>query len=206
MTDTMDLQSVASLDRENIGRSTQRILNRGNWGNPEVSLLDTLDGRVVVKDFAKRNPWVRRVLGVWLIDREARAYERLAGIPCVPRLLRRLDSEAIVIEYRPGILLSRSLAGTLPSVFLEELEASVAEMHARGVVHLDLRHRSNILAGEDGHPVLLDFASALRFDPNRLTGRLAVWLFAWIDRRALLKWRARLGPSSESPSARSASH
>jgi serine/threonine protein kinase len=65
-------------------------------------------------------------------------------------------------------------------------------MHARGLVHLDLRHRSNVLAGEDGHPVLLDFASALHFDPTTWWGRCAVSLLGRIDLRALDKWRARL--------------
>ena len=67
-----------------------------------------------------------------------------------------------------------------------------AEMHRRGVVHLDLRHRSNILAGEDGHPVLIDFASALRFDASKPWGRAACAALGTIDRRALDKWRVRL--------------
>ena len=85
-------------------------------------------------------------------------------------------------------MLGRGLAGRLPAGFVDELRQSVAAMHARGVVHLDLRHRSNVLAGDDGHPVLLDFASALRLRPR---GRLARWLAA-LDRRALRKWETRL--------------
>lgn len=127
-----------------------------------------------------------------LLRREERAYRRLEGMPEVPRCLGRLDAEALVFEYRPGVLLSRSLAGTLRPEFLAELEAAVDEMHRRGVVHLDLRHRSNILAGQDGRPVLLDFASALRFDASTLTGRAGIALFGWIDRRALEKWRVRI--------------
>jgi serine/threonine protein kinase len=65
-------------------------------------------------------------------------------------------------------------------------------MHRRGVVHLDLRHRSNILAGRDGRPILLDFASALRFDRSTWWGRVGVVLLGSVDRRALRKWRVRL--------------
>jgi RIO-like serine/threonine protein kinase len=165
-----------------------------------VLLVETASGPVVVKDFAPRRAWVRSTLGRWLIGREERAYRRLAGVAGVPRLLDRLDRDAIVIEYRPGILLSRSLAGSLPEGFLAELEDAIHAMHARGIVHLDLRHRSNILAGEDGHPVLLDFASALDFDRDRFVGRWGFRLFEWIDRRAIQKWRVRLRqpvPSSE---------
>jgi hypothetical protein len=62
------------------------------------------------------------------------------------------------------------------------------------VVHLDLRHRSNVLAGEDGRPVLVDFASALRLGRGgALRRRLVRWL-GGVDRRALAKWEAKLRP------------
>jgi predicted Ser/Thr protein kinase len=185
--------TAVQIDRDGLAEATEQVLNRGGWGNPDVLLVATETGRVVVKDFAPRRAWLRRSFGRWMLARELRAYRRLAGVPAVPRLLGSLDAEAIVLEYRPGVLLSRSLAGTLPSGFLAELEDAIESMHRRGVVHLDLRHRSNILAGDDGHPVVLDFASAIRFDPARFRGRLGIGMLAWIDRRALRKWKARLG-------------
>jgi serine/threonine protein kinase len=66
-------------------------------------------------------------------------------------------------------------------------------MHARGVVHLDLRHQGNVLVGDDGAPVLLDFGSALVFAPNSRLARVAIALLGWIDRGALRKWRAYAG-------------
>lgn len=165
-----------------------RTLSRGGWGNPDVLLVRHGDGLAVVKDFAPRPPWTRHTIGRLLIRREAAVYRALEGVPGVPRLLGRVDGLALALEYRPGEVLGRGLAGRLPAGFLDELRQSVAAMHARGVVHLDLRHRSNVLAGDDGHPVLLDFASALRLRPR---GRLARWLGA-LDRRALRKWETRL--------------
>lgn len=149
-------------------------------------------GLVVVKDFGPRGDFVRGWLGPWLLDREERAYRELAGLEAVPKLIGRLDAAALVLEYRPGTLLSRSLAGRLPASFLAELERAIEQMHGCGVVHLDLRHRSNILAGEDGRPVVIDFASALRFDAETVLGRWLVRWLGWIDRRALEKWRLRL--------------
>lgn len=180
--------------REALEGRPSRPLSRGGWGNPDVRLVETAGGPVVVKDFAPRSALVRRILAPWLIGRELAAYARLADVGAVPRVLGRLGRGALVLEYRPGTLLSRSLRGELPSGFLDELEAAIAEMHARGVVHLDLRHRSNVLAGDDGRPVLLDFASAIRVDPASRVGRVVVrWLGA-IDRRALAKWRVKLTP------------
>lgn len=183
------------LSRPALAGRTRAVLNRGGWGNADVLLVEAEGGQVVVKDFAPRGRWVRRFLAPRLLAREEEAYRRLEGIPAVPRLLGRLDNEALVIEYRPGILLSRSLSGKLPADFLRELEETIGEMHRRGVVHLDLRHRSNILAGTDGRPIVIDFASALRFDSNTVWGRGLVALFGWVDRRALEKWRVRLLPA-----------
>jgi RIO-like serine/threonine protein kinase len=170
------------------------VLHRGGWGNPDVLLVGHAGRRVVVKDYAPRAAWVRSTLGRWLIAREARVYERLRGAPGVPELLERLDALALVIEYRPGQPLSRQLAASLPASFVPELERRVEAMHRRGVVHLDLRHRGNVLAAADGEPVLLDFASAIRLSPERAPARWLLAGLARIDRRALDKWRDRLRP------------
>jgi len=187
-----EISGPAGLARAELGRCTRRVLQAGRGVHPDVLLVDSPDGPVVVKDFSARAVGVRRLLGPWLLSREERAYRQLADVPGVPRLIGRLDAAALVLEYRPGVLVSRSLRGRLPVVFLAELERCVEEMHRRGVVHLDLRHRSNVLAGEDGHPVLIDFASALRFDPRLRISRWMLRALAWIDRRAVEKWRVRL--------------
>ncbi|MCR9097360.1 MAG: hypothetical protein NXI30_24340 [bacterium] len=188
------------LTREALAMRPRSILNEGGSGNPDVLLVEgerADDPPVVVKDYAPRAEWVRRFLAPSLLRREARAYRRLEGVPAVPRLLGCVDELALVLEYRPGQLLSRSLRGMLPETFLPELESAIAEMHRRGVVHLDLRHRSNVLAGEDGHPVLIDFASALRFDVSKPWGRALCAALGRFDRRALEKWRVRLIPIPE---------
>lgn len=186
---SVGLADKVGLDRANLAQQTRSVLNRGGWGNPDVLLVESDMGTVVVKDFGPRTHYVRHWLGPWLLRREARAYRRLEGVEAVPRLLGQLDAAALVLEYRPGVLLSRSLSGKLPPDFLAELQKAIAEIHRRGVVHLDLRHRSNILAGDDGRPVVIDFASALRFDNATWWGRMLVGLLGSVDRRALRKWR-----------------
>lgn len=184
--------AAVGLSRDSIARRTRKVLSRGGWGNPDVLLIDAETGPVVVKDFSPRRCLVRRWVGPWLLRREEQAYLQLAGVDAVPRWMGWLDAAAIVLEYRPGVFLSRSLAGRLPAGFIGDLEHAIGEMHRRGVVHLDLRHRSNVLAGDDGRPVLIDFASALRFDLSTRRGRLLLGLFAALDRRALRKWKIRL--------------
>jgi serine/threonine protein kinase len=189
---SLGLADSVGLDRANLAQQTRSVLNRGGWGNPDVLLVESNLGTVVVKDFGPRTHYVRQWLGPWLLRREARAYRRLEGVEAVPRLLGQLDAAALVLEYRPGVLLSRSLSGKLPPDFLAELQRAIAEIHRRGVVHLDLRHRSNVLAGDDGRPVVIDFASALRFDNATWWGRMLVGLLGIVDRRALQKWRVRI--------------
>lgn len=188
---------MGPLGRSALEGTTERILQRGTGTSADVLLVSTSAGPVVVKDYAGRPGWIRRSLGRWSLAREERAYRRLEGLAFVPKLLGRIDADALVIEYRPGVLLSRALKGSLPAEFVGELEGAVDAMHDQGVVHLDLRHRSNVLADEHGHPVLLDFASALFFDPARRSGRAGRALFAWIDRRAMRKWRVRLVQSED---------
>ena len=147
---------------------------------------------MVVKDFAPRGALVRATLGRWITRREARAWRALDGHPAVPRFLGQIDALAFAVEYRPGQYLSRSLS--VDAEFLPRLEAAVEGLHERGVVHLDLKHRDNVLEGEDGRPILIDFGSALVFEPGGLLARLALPLLAAIDRLAIRKWRIKLGP------------
>lgn len=178
----------APLRRADLAARTLRVLHHGRARNPDVLLVATPDGPVVVKDFAPRGPFVRALLGPWLQRREMRAYRALAGHPAVPRLLGPIDALAFAVEYRPGRRMSRRLAGTLAPGFVARLSDAVRAMHERGVVHLDLRHRSNVLVDEGGDPVLIDFASALVLRPG---SRLVRWL-ARFDWSAVEKWRQRV--------------
>jgi serine/threonine protein kinase len=185
---------VQGLSRANLAERTLQILHRGSRRNPDVLLVRSDAGAIVVKDFAPRGCLVRVLLAPWLQRRELRAYGRLAGHPAVPRPLGAIDPLAFALEYRPGERVSRKLRGRVPAGFVAELAEAIGAMHALGVVHLDLRHRSNVLVGEDGHPVLIDFASAVCFRPGSWAARRLLPLLAWLDRRAFEKWRVRLEP------------
>ena len=84
--------------------------------------------------------------------------------------------------------------------FVGELEGIVAEMQRRGIVHLDLRHRTNVHVSDDGRPVVLDLATGLRFNTRWPHGRLGLAIFGWVDRMALRDWKRRLCPHLLMPS------
>lgn len=181
-----------ALRRDELAARTIRVLHRGRARNPDVLLVEAPGGPVVVKDFAPRGPIVRALLGPCLQRREIRAYRALAGHPAVPHFLGSIDALAFAIEYRPGRRMSRRLAGAIPADFIARLADAVRAMHARGVVHLDLRHRTNVLVDERGDPVLIDFASAFVLAPGGTLAR-ALARFDWA---AVEKWRQRVGGTS----------
>lgn len=186
-----DHLKLVKLSRDTLAASKVRVLNRGGAGNPDVLLVRQGDDFCVVKDFAPRGA-LTRAFAPRLVRREMRAYRQLAGHPFVPLLIAEIDELAFAVEYRPGRILGPTLADFVPKSFIDDLRGAVDEMHARGVVHLDLRHRSNALATRAGEPVLIDFASALCFRPGGFAARVILPWLAWIDRRAVDKWERQL--------------
>jgi RIO-like serine/threonine protein kinase len=78
------------------------------------------------------------------------------------------------------------------ATFFDSLHRIVAAMHERGVVHLDLRQRRNILIRPDGTAAVIDFGAALCLRPGSpLLRRLAR-----IDDSGVLKYKQRARPGS----------
>ena len=86
----------------------------------------------------------------------------------------------------------------------EKLRSLVTQIHARGVAHIDLRKRDNILVTEDGRPCIIDFNASFCFDPASLGARFLFPILRRIDDSAVLKWKSRLAPEllTEAESAR----
>jgi len=193
----------AAITRADVSERVEAVLNRGGWGNPDVLLVRGDSGVAVVKDFAPRSAVVRNTWGRWMIRREQRAHARLVDIDCVPALFGAVDGLAYAMEYRPGIPLGRSLAEVLPVTFMPDLSAAISQLHERGVVHLDLRHRSNVLADAQGRPVVIDFGASICLDPKRAAARWLIRALGGFDHRALRKWRMKLAQPDVSPVASS---
>jgi RIO-like serine/threonine protein kinase len=183
---------AAPIDRARLAAGPTQLLNRGNRRNPDVLLVEEGGRQIVVKDFAPRGALVRATIGRWITAREAKAYRRLEGHPSVPRFLGFLDPLAFALEFRPGRRVSRHLIDDAGPDFIDALDAAVAGLHERGLVHLDLGHRSNVLIDDRGEPVLIDFASAIAFRPGSWAARWLMPLFARYDRRAVAKYRDKL--------------
>ena len=163
-----------------------RVLrDKGGFLSPVVSVVDHEGRPAVLKDYRRKNPLTRGLLAPSLVKREFSVLRHLEGIPGIPKAYAILDKRALLLEYIEGKTINKFRAGELPDGVYLRLVDLVRAMHERGVVHLDLRQRKNILiAGEQ--PWLIDFANALK-------GRLTAALRA-IDVSALLKFKQRNWP------------
>ena len=149
------------------------------------------DGRrFVVKDVGGMHPLVRSLYGRRVLHREERALAALAGVPGVPALLGRIDPDALALEFIDAEPLRRDLEPARLRRACAQLTERIGRMHERGVVHLDLRQKRNVLVDAAGEVFLVDFQSAWVLAP----GGLALRLLAPLDRSAALKFRWRYAP------------
>jgi serine/threonine protein kinase len=170
---------------------------KGNFGKPDLNRIEVEGRSLMVKDVRKKNFFLRWTLGFWLIHKEWKTYSRLIGIKGIPQAVKRIDGFAFAMEFIPGKPILRG--GPLPSSFFSDLEKVLQEVHARGVVHLDLRHKGNILVSEKGEPFLIDFNSSFAFKEKGFLRRYLFPLLRWVDEGGLLKLKERVLPSSMTP-------
>lgn len=167
--------------------SAPRILrDKGGFLSPVVSVIDWEGRPAVLKDYRGKNAVTRGLLAPALVRREFAVLRHLEGLPGVPRAYAVLEKRALVLEYVEGRTINKFKAGELPDEVFERLCGTVRAMHERGVVHLDLRQKKNILVDAQGRPWLIDFANAMK---GRLTARLR-----GVDESALLKFKLRNWP------------
>ena len=181
-------------DRAHIERAIVGYLRRGNPYKADLLLVDLGDGPFLVKDYADKS-WRRRLLGRIQIAREAAAYRHVGSLEGIPRFLGRIDGLALAVEHlRASQLSADPTRHQRAREHLEGLKRVIDGLHRRGLVHLDLRGKSNVLVGEDGAIRVVDLAGAVRFRPGSAAHRTLGRLLASADRHAWLKWKARLLP------------
>lgn len=182
--------------RKDFERGAVCILE-GRFGKPDLSRAE-VEGRVLmVKDVRRRNPFLRWTLGLWLIHKEWEIYTRLKGTPGVPEPIERIDRLAFAMEFVPGRPIQRGEA--LTSSFFSDLERILRDIHLKGVVHLDLRHKGNILISDRGEPFLIDFNSSFSFKEKGFLRSYLFPILRWVDDGGLLKLKERVSPSSMTP-------
>ncbi len=176
---------TAPLRPEGYGGQDRVLRDKGGFLSPVVSVVDHEGRPAVLKDYRKKNAVTRGLLAPALVKREFAVLRHLEGIPGIPKAYAIVEKRALLMEYIEGQTINKFKAGELPDRVFERLVDTVHAMHDRGVVHLDLRQRKNILVAGD-RPWLIDFANALR---GKLTTKLRS-----VDESGLLKFKQRNWP------------
>jgi predicted Ser/Thr protein kinase len=170
-------------------------VSQGNaFGKPDLNKVEVEGRTLMVKDVRRKSFPLRWSLGLWLIHKEWKIYSRLKGLEGIPMPIKRIDRLAFAMEYVQGRPVERG--ESLPDTFFNDLERILKELHARGVVHMDLRHKGNILVSERGKPILIDFNSSFSFHEKGLLRRFLFPLLRWVDYGGLLKLKQRVSPAS----------
>ncbi len=188
------LRELPVWPRAGKGEALGTLLSRGSRFKPAVLRAEAPDGSgtVILKDCATVPAWSRPIAR-WLMRREARMLGRLRGLDGFPQLCARIDVDSYAVSELAGEPLDGKHVEAAPRSIATQLRDRVAAMHARGVFHLDLRQRQNLLVDEDGTLNVVDFGAALApLGPLR-------WIFGpllgSVDQQAALKYLARFAPS-----------
>lgn len=179
----------------------RQVLKPGSRTSAAVYVVAVGSDQWVLKDFSESNCLVRHTFGRLMVCREWKTLCRLqglAGVPIEPFLVKPF---AFGYRFMAGETLSslRQRQAPLGQEFFLALEQLVAQLHARGYVHLDLRNGKNILVAADHRPRLLDFQSGLWLHhlPRRLRRS-----FEKVDYSGVYKWWLRIDPGSLDPQRR----
>jgi len=141
-------------------------------------------------------------LGRALAAREQWFMDRLAGIEGVPVSLGTVTVNghvvptAIAHEWIDGHALAEK--EQVDDWFFPQLEAILDEAHRRGVAHVDLHKRENILVDDCGRPCLIDYQISFGIPAERRVASLLLGgvlrLLQRCDRYHLLKHRVKHRP------------
>ena len=186
--DTAQGAELEAFVEQALARGTGRLLGRGYQAS--VYLLEAPIGRVVVKK-AHESPLVRRI-ALGALRREAAVYERLRGVPGVPRSYGLVGGH-LVLEHIDGPSLRRHDKQLEDRErFFARLLETLDAMHAAGVAHGDLKRKDNGLVGPGERPYVIDVGIAWCVGPDSPRWRRRVFdVLCQMDYNSWLKLKYR---------------
>jgi protein-S-isoprenylcysteine O-methyltransferase Ste14 len=194
MTNTLDAAPF-SLDEVGPSEACPELSNGDSWYSARLSRRNHAGKDWVIKDFSQKGWLCRQTLGRFYTWNEHRALQRLGGLATTPPNVFKLSPYALCYEFSPGLNTrhARQQGLVLDGTFFSACAEAVARMHARHIVHLDLRNGDNIVRSDDGTPLLVDFQSSVnvRWLPSPLRR-----LLERVDLGGVYKHWSRLDPDS----------
>lgn len=186
---------MKKLSRKQVEDNTIDYYRTAGGTRPDLRVVNTDSGKMIVKDFKKSDFLFRVIVGPILIRREFGAMRDLLEVKGIPKLAGKLDRYALAMEHISGTSLENIQQGVLSAEFYDNLKNIIDDMHAHGVAHCDLRSRGNVMLGNDGMPYVIDFAACVY--RGRGINPFTKWLFnqfVLADNNAVLRIKNRLSP------------
>ena len=172
MIDKIDRTYLQKLNKKQIGHEKQA----------DVYIINFSNKKYVVKDISKKNLIYKLLIGRYLLKREYEIYKKLEGLEGIPKVFYLIDKDAFLMEYVEGIPLNqlKDKKEKFSKDFFEKLHNIIEHMHKRGIAHVDLKKKSNILMNSKGNPVILDFGVSM------INGKKWNFPFKWLFKQLCL--------------------
>jgi serine/threonine protein kinase len=167
----------------------QRIIATRKSMKPDVLIAENGGEFVVAKDF-RNKIWLARTLwGPLNIMYEKFILRKLSGINGVPEFIGLEDYNCLLIGFIDGDIIKKSCQNLAPDYF-DNLFEIVKKIHERGILHLDLGHKSNVMVRKNGDPAIIDFNTSIYLPLNSFFSPI-FRLLSKIDTTSIMRLKVR---------------
>lgn len=187
-----------SLTIKNLAERQIDVIRQPTNTRPIIRLVEENGVQGIVKDFSVNGIIYRNTIGRFLLWREGRAYERLAGIKGIPLVYRKIDGLALVLSRVAGKSFEEVSGEERPDPrFFHMLTELIQQCHERGVAHCDLKRSANVMIDGFGRPYIVDWSAAIAESEFRLYPLPKIYKrFIEDDFKAITKLKMRFWPGS----------
>ncbi|HDS16045.1 MAG TPA: hypothetical protein ENN66_05460 [Proteobacteria bacterium] len=159
---------------------------------PDIRLLRQGERCLVAKDFRNKGWIAAHLWGPLSLAYERFLLDKAAGMSGIPQVVGFENYKCLLITCINGEEI-KSCRRRLDGSFFTKLLRLADDLHDRGVLHLDLGHKSNIMVDVNGNPAIIDFNSSLFLPPNRFF-RPLIRRLALVDRYSILRLKVKYRP------------
>jgi len=156
---------------------------------PDVLIAEDNGEFIVAKDFRNKVWLARSFWGPLNIMYEKFILQKLSGITGIPEFVGLEDYNCLIISYIDGDIIKKSCQNLAPDYF-DNLFDIVKKIHGRGILHLDLGHKSNVMVRENGDPAIIDFNTSIYLPLNSFFSPI-LRLLSKIDTTSIMRLKVK---------------
>ncbi len=182
-----------------LGKQWQIVkkITAGKALKPDIMIVKRGQQFLVAKDFRNKGWGARYIWGPLNLLYEKFLLKKLDGVANIPQVIGLEDYNCLLISLIEGDEIKKCVHLLTKNSFDQLLEIA-DNLHSRGVLHLDLGHKSNIMVDQHGNPAIIDFNSSLYLPPNSFF-RPLIHLLAKIDHYSILRLKIKFRPQDSNP-------